>query len=234
MESHKTRREAIIAIGGLGLGAAYFFFRGDHGNGSAPQVGGSTASRAGAGRCSLTPELTEGPYYIASEPFRRNVTEGKPGVPLKLVLRVEDADTCAPIRNATVEIWHADADGNYSGFGSTTSNTTFLRGQQRTNNDGEVRFKTIYPGWYVSRTAHIHCKVHVSGNTVHTGQLFFKDRISDKVYDKALYAERGERDTTNATDNLFAGGGSQSVVRLRKPKRGKGYRGELTLAVSQS
>jgi len=234
MESRKTRREAIIAIGGVGLGAAFFFLRGERGNGTAPRVAGSAASGTGGGRCSLTPELTEGPYYIASEPFRRNITEGKAGVPLKLVLRVEDADTCEPIRNGTVEIWHADADGNYSGYGSTTSNTTFLRGQQRCDNHGEVKFKTIYPGWYVSRTAHIHCKVHVSGNTVHTGQLFFKDRISDKVYEKALYAERGERDTTNANDSLFAGGGVESVVRLRKPKRGRGYRGELTLAVSQS
>src|SRR5207244_2521011 len=98
--------------------------------------GWRAASRAGAATrtsavaCVLTPEMTEGPFYIADEAVRRNITEGKPGVPLSLRLSVVDAATCAPIRSAAVDIWHADAVGVYSGFGAGASSRSFLRGTE--------------------------------------------------------------------------------------------------------
>ncbi len=92
--------------------------------------GAGTTNAAATGACALTPELTEGPYYIADEAVRRDITEGKAGVPLELGLTVVDATTCTPIPGATVEVWHADAAGDYSGFGSATSNRTFLRGSK--------------------------------------------------------------------------------------------------------
>jgi protocatechuate 3,4-dioxygenase beta subunit len=121
------------------------------------------------------PELTEGPYYIEGEQIRRNITEGKAGVPLTLRLRVVDASTCKPIKGAAVDIWHADAGGVYSGFGGGARSRTFLRGIQRTDANGVAVFRTIYPGWYPGRAVHIHLKVHVGGSVVHTGQLFFPD-----------------------------------------------------------
>lgn len=42
--------------------------------------------------------------------------EDKTGFPLQLTLTVVDDDTCAPLGNALVEIWHCDALGEYSGF----------------------------------------------------------------------------------------------------------------------
>ncbi len=65
---------------------------------------------------------------------------------------------------------------------------TFLRGMQRTNLNGLALLRTIYPGWYQGRTVHIHVKVHVGGNVVHTGQLYFPDTLTDKVYKKAPYS----------------------------------------------
>jgi protocatechuate 3,4-dioxygenase beta subunit len=59
-----------------------------------------------------------------------------------------------------------------------------MRGIQRTNANGVATFKTVYPGWYQGRTAHIHVKVHVRGNVVHTGQLYFPDRVTDAAYGK--------------------------------------------------
>src|SRR5947209_3743013 len=44
--------------------------------------------------CILSPEMTEGPYYIAREKIRGNITEHHPGTPLKLRLNVVDATTC--------------------------------------------------------------------------------------------------------------------------------------------
>ena len=86
------------------------------------------------------------------------------------------------MRGATVDIWHSDATGNYSGFGSTSSNKTFLRGVQTTDANGAVTFTTIYPGWYQGRAVHIHVKVYAGGTEVHTGQLFFDDAVNGAVF----------------------------------------------------
>ncbi|MET8981248.1 intradiol ring-cleavage dioxygenase [Streptomyces sp. NPDC004539] len=64
----------------------------------------------------LTSETTEGPYYIDADKLRRDVTEDRPGIPLTLALKVIDADTCRPVPNAAVDIWHCDAVGVYSGY----------------------------------------------------------------------------------------------------------------------
>ena len=99
----------------------------------------------------LTPELTEGPYYVAGEKIRRDITEGKAGVALLLNLTVMNASTCALVKNAAVEIWHCDALGVYSGAVANNPGTNFLRGMQRTNAKGVATFKTIYPGFYQGR-----------------------------------------------------------------------------------
>src|SRR5438093_11344490 len=127
--------------------------------------------------CILTPELTEGPYYIAGEKLRRNITDGRPGAAMLLRTFVVDATTCRPVKNAAVDIWHADAGGVYSGFGAGASSRTFMRGIQRTNAHGLAQFRTVYPGGYQGRTVHIHVKVHVRGNVVHTGQPVFSDAL---------------------------------------------------------
>ena len=67
--------------------------------------------------CTLTPELTEGPYYLERPQLRRDITESKPGVPLILRITLLDAADCRPLRGAAVDIWHCDAGGVYSGYG---------------------------------------------------------------------------------------------------------------------
>src|SRR5580765_1665508 len=160
-----TRRASLVRLGGvaaLALGLRSW---------EAPD-----AIASGAVTCVLAPEQTEGPYYIARERVRRNITEGKPGVPLSLRTTVVDAHTCRPIKGATVDVWHADAAGAYSGFGAGVGGS-FCRGVQPTDARGLARFETIYPGWYPGRAVHIHVKVHVHGNVVHTGQLYFPDAV---------------------------------------------------------
>jgi protocatechuate 3,4-dioxygenase beta subunit len=66
--------------------------------------------------CTLIGEQEVGPYYIEYEKVRRDVTEGKPGVPLKLRVALVDAKRCTPLENAALDIWHCDALGIYSGF----------------------------------------------------------------------------------------------------------------------
>jgi protocatechuate 3,4-dioxygenase beta subunit len=219
MTDRLTRRATLlkgagILAAGLGLGAWRLDFA----------RGADTVS------CVLTPEQTEGPYYLDAAKLRRNITEGRPGTPLTLRLTVVDADTCRPIKGAAVDVWHCDAGGAYSGFDDAGSNS-FLRGIQWTDAKGVAVFRTIYPGWYRGRTVHIHVKVHVGGEVIHTGQLYFADRVTDAVHRRRPYNTRGARTTRNSNDRLYGDGGSRSLLRLRKDAKG-GYVGTLTMGVA--
>src|SRR3954453_11624734 len=175
-----TRREALVAAGGPGAAA---LIPGGWGEGAGP-----AAASSGAVACVLSPELTQGPYYVPNEKLRRNITEGKAGVPLELRLTVVDVSTCKPVKGAAVDIWHADAGGAYSGAIAGKPGTNFLRGVQRSDGNGLVLFRSIYPGWYPGRAVHVHVLVHVGGNVVHTGQFFFSDSLTDAVYRRAPYS----------------------------------------------
>jgi protocatechuate 3,4-dioxygenase beta subunit len=161
---------------------------------------------------------------------RRNVTEGRPGVPLTLRLIVVNASTCKPVRGAAVEIWHCDAAGEYSGVQGDPSR--FLRGVQRTDASGLANFRTIYPGWYPGRTVHIHTIVHIAGNVVHTGQLYFPDAVTDAVYARGPYNRRPNRNPRNAGDSIYRNGGKRSTLKLQR--KGSAYTGSITMGVQRS
>jgi len=217
-----SRRSTLVRAGGLAAVAV--------GVAALPAEAAGTTDQAGAVTCVLSPEMTEGPYYLPNEKLRRNITEGLPGAPLSLRLTVADASTCKPIKGAVVDIWHASAGGKYSGEQSNdTVGQTFLRGIQRTDATGLARFTTVYPGWYPGRTVHIHVKVHVGGSVVHTGQLFFRDSFTDAVYRRAPYSGRSARDVRNADDSIYLAGGSRSLLRMRSA--GTGYIGSITMGV---
>jgi protocatechuate 3,4-dioxygenase beta subunit len=174
--------------------------------------------------------MTEGPYYVSGEKVRSNITEGRPGVALALALTVVDASTCKPIKGAAVDIWHCDALGVYSGVQGNTG--TFMRGVQRTDAQGLARFTTVYPGWYTGRAVHIHVKVHIGGNVVHTGQFFFNDALTHAVYTRAPYNTRGARDIRDSNDSIYRNGGSKSLLNVKK--NGAGYVGAITMGVHRS
>lgn len=164
----------------------------------------------GAEVCALTPEVTEGPYYVDPGLVRSDITEGRAGVPTILRIQVIDA-ACAPVEGARVDVWHCDAQGVYSGFGGgetgqeSAEDETFLRGTLFADPAGVVEFTTIYPGWYRGRTTHIHFKVFLDERTVLTGQIFFPDALSEWLYENAPdYLRDGTRDTLNADDGIAA------------------------------
>jgi protocatechuate 3,4-dioxygenase beta subunit len=191
---------------------------------------GPNAVASGAVTCVLSPEMTEGPYYVPNEAVRRDITEGRKGTPLRLHLSVVNVSTCKPVKGAAVDVWHADADGVYSGVAGNTG--TFMRGIQRTDGNGLAIFDTIYPGWYHGRAVHIHVKVHIGGNVVHTGQLFFPDSLTSKVYRVAPYSARGNPDTLDAADSIYRNGGSKSLLALARS--GSGYLGSIVMGVHTS
>jgi protocatechuate 3,4-dioxygenase beta subunit len=228
MHGKVTRRGSLLQFGGfvaatLGLRSAA----------DAEASAGPTAVATGAVTCVLAPEQTEGPFYVAGAPTRRNVTEGRPGTPLALRLTVVSASTCKPIRGASVEIWHCDAGGAYSGSAASNPGTTFLRGVQRTNANGVALFDTIYPGWYPGRAVHVHVKVHVGGNVVHTGQLYFSDAVTDKAHTRTPYKQHGQRVTRNGDDAIFVNGGRRSLLRTQAQNGGTRYVASIVMGVQR-
>lgn len=264
MSDGLTRRRALVALGTIGLSAflaACARAAGDgttigttigttgavattgstattDGPGSTP--GSTTATTAGAIQaldCVLLPEMTEGPYYLDLDLVRSNIAEDRVGAPLALTIVVADADSCTPIQDAAVDLWHCDAEGIYSGFvaastgqGTGTDDTVFLRGTQITDNNGAVTFQTLYPGWYEGRTVHMHMKVHVGGSTIHTTQLFFDDAFTDEVYAaNEPYASRNNRGTLNSNDNIYSGGGEATTLNVSESTGG--YAATLVVGV---
>ncbi len=127
----------------------------------------------------LTPRLTEGPFFKPDSPERSVLVEsGIPGSKIVLTGVVLDS-ACRPVKGALVDLWHADGRGQYDNAGYR------LRGHQYTDADGRYRFETVEPAPYVGRTRHFHVKVQPPGGAVLTTQLYFP-------------GEPG-----NARDNLF-------------------------------
>ena len=74
---------------------------------------------------------------------------------------------CQPVANALVDLWHADAAGEYDNRGFRG------RGHHFTDAQGRYRFVTIVPARYPGRTRHYHVKVQAANGPVLTTQLYF-------------------------------------------------------------
>lgn len=190
-----------------------------------------------------------GPYYVPGSPRRRDVREGRDGAPLLLRIRAVEVGTLTPLAGATVEIWHCDADGIYSGYQRygadkfpalvsltlrrfrPTDNAMFLRGQQTTDDTGHVEFQTIVPGWYTPRTLHIHVRVSVAGKALLGTELYFSDDFAAHIQSLQPYDRRGRGPYGNTTDieiRLAKGSpGSWPTVRPIQD----GHKADVTLQV---
>lgn len=232
-QTRLSRRDSL-KLGGLLAGAAVvggWRVADSTGAGNEESTSSGPAGVAsGLVTCVLAPEQTEGPYFLDDQKVRRDIAEGKPGMPLSLRLTVVDASSCRAIRGAVVDVWHCDAAGVYSGVQGARG--TFLRGIQRTDGKGLALFRTIYPGWYPGRTVHVHVKVALGGSVVHTGQLYFPDSVTDVVYRRTPYNRRPNRDPRNPGDSIYRNGGRRSTLRLRRS--GAGYVGAITMGVLRS
>jgi len=123
--------------------------------------------------CETTADIL-GPYYKPNSPIRENII---PDDDLTEPLRIEGKvfGSCSDLlRDATVEIWNANADGTYD-----TSNNFLFRGKFKTTADGVYRFKTIIPGRYLNggtfRPSHIHFRITATGYQELVSQIYFKD-----------------------------------------------------------
>ncbi len=202
------------------------------------------SSLVAAPSCVVRPEQTEGPYFvdeilnrsdIRSDPSGGAVREG---TPLQLAIRVAQISGagCVPVVGATVDVWHCDAMGQYSDVSDRQFSTVgqkFLRGYQITGENGMVQFTTLYPGWHLGRTVHIHFKVRSAAGGgpgyEFTSQLYFDDELTDEVFTRPPYAGRGPRGVRNEGDRIFTNGGDQLLLQLT-PDEG-GYTGVFEIGV---
>lgn len=232
-----TRRQSIGAAGAAGV--AYALSRGPL------ALLGGTTPKALAASCVLSPAMTEGPYFVDELLDRSNIksdsdgTNTQSGVPLDLTINVVSQDNdCAVGSGVVVDIWHCNAGGDYSDIaGGTQSNTTghdYLRGYQVTDSNGQVNFKTIYPGWYEGRTVHIHFKVRAfdgSSTTYEfTSQLFFDQTINNTVNTQTSLGYEGTKSSTNSNDNIY-NNQTEALVPLTGSVAA-GYTGEITVGLT--
>ena len=217
------RRELLIGAGALALGPIAACARQRPAARSAGLIAGDT--------CPATPRQTEGPFYFDPRLVRQDLSEGRPGVPLRLRLQIVDAADCAPYRRARVDVWHCDATGAYSGYERERSRgETFLRGTQFADASGVAEFHTLYPGWYEGRAPHIHVKAWMPDGREVTSQLYFPDALSDAVYGQGAYAGRSGRRQRNGDDGIFRRAGGD-VPMAEVARAGDGYDGAIVIAL---
>lgn len=145
-------RRHLLLLGSGGLIAA-----------TAPALAQPLACTPGV---AATERQTEGPFFRGGSPLRVNLVGQLRGERVDLGGIVMTRN-CQPVRGAIVDIWHADAAGDYDnrGYG--------FRGHQISDERGAWRFETVAPGRYPGRTPHYHVKVTPPGGRTLTTQLYF-------------------------------------------------------------
>lgn len=174
---------------------------------------------------------------VDGEIVRTDLRESQKGIDFYFDIGVIDVETCDPLEGTALTIWNCNATGSYSSFtgidpdtselldgwskrtDGTTDDETFLRGIQITDSEGMIEFLTKFPGYYVTRTTHIHvtAQTNITNGTSysaskvqHVGQLFFDEDLLNSVYALSPYVEHLAtlNRTTNAEDKLYSSASS--------------------------
>lgn len=140
------------------------------------------------------------------------------GFPLALTLTVSELDgdgNIAPLAGAYVDLWHADADGRYAGVESADQDV--LRGYQTTDECGEARFVSVFPGWNDFGAEHIQVRVRAirGGRSVYdlTTRLVFDGNTTDKIHTViSQFFPTGLNDTGAEIDESLNGQPGQAVL----------------------
>ncbi|KAL4751824.1 hypothetical protein BDW72DRAFT_81477 [Aspergillus terricola var. indicus] len=172
--------------------------------------------------CILAPEGEIGPFWVKGELIRYDISDGEDGIPVYLDGQFIDINTCEPIKDLYWDVWNCNATGVYSGVQSSMNGNgdddsnldkTFLRGIQKTDEDGVAGFKTVFPGHYSGRATHVHVVAHLNatllpnntltgGYVPHIGQLFFDQDLISEIEATYPYNTNTVAITENANDHV--------------------------------
>ena len=139
-----------------------------------------------------TERQIEGPFYKPSSPERVDLLERSAKAPVVELSGSVLTRRCKPVPRVLVDLWHADAGGEYDNRGFR------YRGHVFTDASGRFHFRTIRPAPYPGRTRHYHFKVFAAGRQLLTTQLYFPNEplnARDEYYSRALelaVADAGE------------------------------------------
>jgi protocatechuate 3,4-dioxygenase beta subunit len=163
------------------------------------------------------------------------------GVPLIVTLTLLDnANGCVPLAGAAVYAWHCDRDGKYSLYDSGLENENYLRGVQEADANGQVIFKTIYPGAYNGRWPHIHFEVFESmnnataaGRVLAVSQIALTEAACREVYASSGYETSAGNfpNTTLKSDNVFGDDGGIHQLATMSGAVPGGYTAGLNVTV---
>ncbi|GIU56288.1 intradiol ring-cleavage dioxygenase [Arthrobacter sp. NicSoilC12] len=234
----------------------------------APSAAAAAASASASATPTLTraiaecgveiPQETAGPYpgdgsngpnvLEASGVVRQDITSSfgtststAEGVPLTVTLTLLDnANGCTPLAGAAVYAWHCDREGKYSMYDSGLQNENYLRGVQEADANGQVTFKTIYPGAYNGRWPHIHFEVFESmnnataaGQVLAVSQIALTEAACKQVYASAGYESSAQNfpRTTLKSDNVFGNDGGIYQLATITGSVAAGYAAGLNVTV---
>lgn len=125
--------------------------------------------------CMPTAADVRGPFYLPDAPKRAALAgPNEPGERVAMTGTIYGSDCRTALSGALLDIWHADAAGNYH----DQKEQYRLRGQILTGSDGTFRFESVRPGNYRfdgdMRPAHFHVTVSRPGYAAVTTQIYFK------------------------------------------------------------
>ncbi|MCH9813674.1 MAG: intradiol ring-cleavage dioxygenase [Epsilonproteobacteria bacterium] len=201
-----------------------------------------------SGTCtvSTTENMTEGPCYLGVED-NIDISDNKTGLPMQLCIQLIDTND-EPLEGYLIEVWHCDNEGIYSGDESQSDDTstfrvgfctendsaalasTWFRGEQISNSSGRVNFQSCFPGWYPSRTVHIHFRVRLEegGNDYVVSQFCFDDDFTTDIltthdkYSSIGLSKSGSSYTTLASgsDTVFGSNYEDGLLHIEQNSDG--------------
>ncbi len=207
MPADWTRRRTLMTLAAAGLAACVPDDDGGLDSDTGDDTGSGTDADTSGGEevcVDRTGPQTEGPFYPGEPQVRMDIRSGVDGVIIEVDLQVVERGTCAPVEGAEVDLWGADADGDYSGYAQfDTEGEDFMRGQQLTDADGFARFTAIVPGSYPGRSVHLHVKVRAAGAAELTTQVYLPDNLVSEILADERYSGGAEQ-TRNNDDGFYA------------------------------
>lgn len=127
--------------------------------------------------CVATQRDALGPFFVKDAPAQSDLCSaaGENGR-LAVSGRILGAPDCKPLAGAVVEVWQADAKGEYSQVsrGRKDDPRCLLRATLTAGADGRYAFRSVLAGEYPGRPSHLHYRVSMHGYRTLVTQLYFE------------------------------------------------------------